>query len=522
MIAGACVINGTGNMEQIFNFNSLQNRVKREITYDELVEATGLDDIQYFEGTKNKSKGTVARVCPKHGTYTAAISSLLKGKTSCRKCVMEELGRSRKNTVEEFREKFEKTDFSKTITPHYVDYHKMSSSMPFTCNICGTVFNRQPSNFLNGVVKFACPVCGKKQQAEAKTKTDEMFIEDINRIYGEEKYELVGNYINSASHVEIRCLECNRIFSIEANSFLQGHGCPYHNCNSSIKEKELFDFVHDLSEDAISNDRKVLRGQELDIYVPSKRIAFEFDGIFWHNENCKPNDYHLNKTISCENHGIRLFHIFEDEWINKKEIIKSMVRNILGKTENKIYARNCNIDYVDHTKGKLFMEENHLQGWCPSQIMIGLFYNNELVSLMSFGKSRHFIGNGKADYELLRFCNKLNYHVVGGASKLFNFFIKENPNKEIVSYADRRWSNGNLYDKLGFELYNKSKPNYYYVINNERKNRFNFRKSVLVEKYGCPKTMSEREFCRKQKWYRIYDCGCLCYKWKKRNEETNN
>ena len=159
-------------MEQIFKFNNLQNYTKREIAYDELVEATGLNDIQYFDGLKNKSKGTVTRVCPKHGTYTAAISSLLKGKTSCRKCVMEELGKSRRNTVEEFREKFKKTDFSKTITPHYENYHKMSEPMPFTCNVCGAEFNRQPSNFLNGVVKFACPVCGKKQQAEAKTKTD--------------------------------------------------------------------------------------------------------------------------------------------------------------------------------------------------------------------------------------------------------------------------------------------------------------------------------------------------------------
>ena len=194
--------------------------------------------------------------------------------------------------------------------------------------------------------------------------------------------------------------------------------------------------------------------------------------------------------------------------------VKFLIKNLLLKTEQKIYARNCSINYVDHSQGKKFMEKNHLQGWCPSQIMIGLYYNDELVSLMSFGKSRHFIGNGKSDYELLRFCTKLNTQVIGGASKLFNFFIKEHPNKEIVSYADRRWSNGNLYEKLGFELYNKSKPNYYYVVNNERKNRFNFRKSILMKKYNCPKDMSEREFCKQQKWYRIYDCGCLCYKWR--------
>ena len=488
--------------------------IKQKITYTELVNETHLDDIVFFDGLKNRSTDNVQRTCPKHGEYIASISSLLKGKTNCRKCALENLGKAKKTSCEEFKTKFEATVFSKTITPHYVDYHKMSESMPFTCSICGTVFNRQPSNFFNGSLKYPCPTCGKQQESEKRRKTNEMFIQDMEKVYGKGKYKLVNDYKKSSEQVEILCLECNRIFSIEANSFLQGHGCPYHNCNSSIKEKDLFTFIHNIAEDAISNDRTILKGYELDIYVPSKKIAFEFDGIFWHNENCKPNDYHLKKTIACEENGIRLFHIFEDEWINKKDIIKSMIKNLLLKTEQKIYARNCSINYVDHSQGKKFMEKNHLQGWCPSQIMIGLYYNDELVSLMSFGKSRHFIGNGKSDYELLRFCTKLNTQVIGGASKLFNFFIKEHPNKEIVSYADRRWSNGNLYEKLGFELYNKSKPNYYYVVNNERKNRFNFRKSILMKKYNCPKDMSEREFCKQQKWYRIYDCGCLCYKWR--------
>ena len=118
-------------------------------------------------------------------------------------------------------------------------------------------------------------------------------------------------------------------------------------------------------------------------------------------------------------------------------------------------------------------------------------------------------------YELLRFCNKLNTTVIGGASKLFNYFIKKYDPESIVSYADRRWSQGNLYEKLGFQLYNESKPNYYYVIKNKRVYRFNFRKDQLIKKYNCPPNISEKQFCLEQRWYRIYDCGCLCYLWKK-------
>jgi hypothetical protein len=133
---------------------------------------------------------------------------------------------------------------------------------------------------------------------------------------------------------------------------------------------------------------------------------------------------------------------------------------------------------------------------------------------MTFGPSRQFVGNGNTQWELLRFCNKLNTNVIGGASKLFKHFITEYAPKEIVSYADRRWSNGNLYDKLGFTKYNESKPNYYYIINRRRLYRFNLRKSVLIKKFNCPPEMTEHEICLSQQWYRIYDCGCLCYKWK--------
>ena len=129
---------------------------------------------------------------------------------------------------------------------------------------------------------------------------------------------------------------------------------------------------------------------------------------------------------------------------------------------------------------------------------------------MTFGKTRHFIGNSSHQFELLRFCNKLNTSVIGAASRLFKYFIKTVKPNNIVSYADKRWSNGNLYEKLKFHKYNESKPNYYYVIGNRRKNRFNFRKSILVKKYNCPQDISEHEFCKSKGWYRIYDCGCLC------------
>ena len=196
-----------------------------------------------------------------------------------------------------------------------------------------------------------------------------------------------------------------------------------------------------------------------------------------------------------------------------------MITNILGFTKNKIYGRTCTIDTVDSNTAVKFLNDNHIQGWCPSNIKLGLYYKGELVSLMTFGKSRHFIGSGKYEWELLRFCNKLDTTVIGGASKLFSYFIRNYKPTSIVSYSDRRWSEGNMYNKLGFTFSHYSKPNYFYVIDNVRKNRFNFRKKILVEKYNCPSEMSERDFCKEKKWYRIYDCGTSVHVWK--NMEKN-
>lgn len=263
----------------------------------------------------------------------------------------------------------------------------------------------------------------------------------------------------------------------------------------------------------LKNCRSIITPQEIDFYLPDYKIGFELDGLYWHCEQQKPNNYHLEKTEKCKEQGVRLIHIFEDEWLKNTEICKSRIKNILGLSDVSIGARNCIIKQIDKKTYKKFVIENHIQGYVPSLFNYGLYYKNELVSIMSFGKLRKNLGQKDIDgkYELLRFCNKLNTNIIGGASRLLKQFIKDNKPNEIISYADRRWSEGGLYETLGFTFSGISKPNYFYLINGERKNRFGYRKNILVEKYNCPKEMSEHEFCLSQNWYRIYDCGTKKY-----------
>ena len=489
-----------------------KNSKKKTYSYSDLVAISKQNIIQ-FNGEVSK-ENMVTCVCNIHGNYQVKVETLLKGRGFCKFCSNRDNDSDRVTKLQYTKQKLNEI-YGNKFDIDYSDFKNLTSKIKFICKDCGYTFYRMVSPMINGHIS-GCPNCKKQENNLLKTKTTIDFIEDAKVIHGD-KYDYSKTIYNrSSDKVIVTCNECGKDFEIEANSHLQGHGCPYHYNNRSKIEDELFDYIKLIyNGEIVKNDRSVLPSEsELDIVIKDKKIAIEVDGIYWHNELNKPKDYHLRKTNECKENGYHLIHIFEDEWkdSNKQKIWKSMLLNQLALIQHRIYARKCQIRNVDKTIGYKFLEDNHLQGKCPSTIMIGLYYNDELVTLMTFGKSRHFVGSGKFEYELLRFCNKLNTNVVGGASKLFKYFIEQYSPKSVVSYADKRWSNGNLYKQLGFELYNESKPNYFYVVKSKRLNRFNFRKSILVKKYGCPQDVSEHQFCLQQKWYRIYDCGCYCFK----------
>jgi len=278
----------------------------------------------------------------------------------------------------------------------------------------------------------------------------------------------------------------------------------------SKSENDLLSFIkNNYMGDILNNKNNIISGYELDIYLPELKLAFEFNGLYWHNELNKDKNYHNNKSNLCDELGIQLIHIWEDDWEFKKDIIKSMILNKLGKTENKIFARKTEIREIsDNNLVRNFLNNNHLQGFVGSKIKIGLFYENELISLMIFGMGRKFMNTKSIEneYEMLRFCNKLNTNIIGGASKLFKYFVKTYKPIQVTSYADRSYSNGNLYKQLGFVLNHISKPNYYYVIGRKRKYRFGFRKDTLI-KQGFDPNKTEHEIMLERKIYKIYNSG---------------
>lgn len=329
---------------------------------------------------------------------------------------------------------------------------------------------------------------------------------DINYI----KYIGFGKY-------EMRC-DCDKEHSYITNSHLfharkginnkQCTVCYKVEDNQSFKETEIFEFIRSIYNGEII--RSYRDGLEIDIYLPELKIGFEFNGLYWHSELFKQKNYHLDKLNHFKKRDIRIIYIWEDDWSFKCDIIKSQIKNWIGISDNKIFARKCKIEEIRDVKlVKSFLNESHIQGYVSSSLKIGLFYEGELVSLMTFD---HFEGRKKMkdnEWNLSRFCNKLNINVIGGASKLLNYFIKLKKPTRIISFADKSWSNGSLYFKLGFELLSTSYPNYSYFIDKKRVNKQRYKKSNLV-KIGYDKSLSESKIMEDEFGsYKIFDCGQL-------------
>ncbi|MFW6047533.1 MAG: hypothetical protein ACOCP4_07110 [Candidatus Woesearchaeota archaeon] len=273
----------------------------------------------------------------------------------------------------------------------------------------------------------------------------------------------------------------------------------------SLMEKEVSNFIKsNVSTRIIENSYDILKSKELDIYLPDYKLAIEFNGLFWHSEGSKKDkNYHLHKTQLCEEKSIQLIHIFEDEWIEKKDIVKSIIKGKLGLND-KIYARKCEIKEIENKEAKSFYERNHIQGSINSKINIGLFYENKLVSCLSFNKARY---NKQYDWEITRFANKLDISIIGGFAKMLSYF-KKHYNGSIITYSDRRYFNGSIYKNNGFKELKESQPNYFYTDYKFRYSRIKFQKHKLEEQleYFDPQ-LTEWENMQLNGWDRIWDCG---------------
>ena len=285
-----------------------------------------------------------------------------------------------------------------------------------------------------------------------------------------------------------------------------------HSISSNTSKKELLQFIKSVySGKIIENTRKVISPKELDIYLPEKQLAFEFNGTYWHSEHVGlSKNYHQEKTKACHKAKIRLIHIFEHEWLFNRDKIKSLIRSALGIYSIRLYARKCQIKPIGADTYRQFLLANHLQRAVNSSIRYGLFYQDELVSVIGFGKSRF----KKDEIELHRYCVKANYQIVGGFSKLIKYVCVNEHITKFVSYVDFSHFNGRGYKKAGFTLEYLTQPSYIYIKGSEIKSRMQCQKhklSAFLSAYYDD--LSESDNMRLNGWYKVYDCGNLKLKY---------
>jgi hypothetical protein len=261
-------------------------------------------------------------------------------------------------------------------------------------------------------------------------------------------------------------------------------------------------------------DRTILNGFEIDRFCEDKKIGIEINGLIYHCEISGKKDryYHLEKYEKCKNKGIRLITLFEDEWYNRQEAVKTIISTQIGIQKIGIGARKLKVSFINNKIAKLFFEKYHIQGATSLSVCLGAYDKNQLVAVMGFG---HPTRQSFYDYELKRFCTDGKIYP-GVASKLFQCFIKKYQPSNVVSFCDKRYFIGNSYEKMGFINDGEIPPDYSYTKDyRTRYHKSKFRLSRLrnILKNDFPENKTEWEIMQNMGYDRIWDCGKIRYVW---------
>ena len=464
------------NLERYGCENAVSSKAVREKSKNTIMERYGVDNVSKLDSIKEKKK---IKSNERYGTYNVFQSEEVKEKS--KRTIREKYGVDYISQSEAIKRTVANTNINKFGAKTFSESDFFRKK----------VFDKMIEDFSEFVVpmftfkdfvgKYSC-----KENIEYKWKCVKCGNEFVQHIH--------STVINGKVVYIPRCLKCY----------------PKINTGFSFMEKEVADFISkELNLNTIENNRDIIAPYELDIFIPDKNIAIEFNGLAWHSDfSKKDSNYHLMKTKMCKDAGIRLIHIFENEWVEKRDIVKDKLRSILS-FNNRIFARKCVIKHISSAECRDFLNMNHIQGSDNSSIKLGLFYNDKLVSVMTFCKPRF---TSKYDYELSRYASKLGLSVVGGASKLLNEFSKKNKGT-IVTYADLRFSQGGLYDAIGFKLSHISPPNYWWTNGTLIFSRYECQKHKLKDIIGegFNKNKTEEENMRDAGYFKIFDCGNLVY-----------
>lgn len=465
--------------ENIFQHSDTQKKIKKT-----LKKKYGVENPQQNQHIKAKAKNTIKQ---KYG-----VENVMQSPDICEK--------NHKNR-----------DYKK-----YTEKIKNTKKQKYGCENFNNVEKSKQTN----MEKYG--VCNPSQNTQIKKKISQGLKSSyISRHQEKYNIDFVSHDYKPAQYNQVICRVCDTSYS--ARIFCGNISkCPvcYPEKHSKF-ETQVIEYIKSVvGENFVieTHDRKILNGKEIDILLPEISLGFECNGLYWHvEETGKNKDYHYMKTKNAHENGITLVHLFSDDWEQKNKIVKSRIKNLLGKTSNKIYAKNCAVKLIETEQAKKFMDQNHLDGYSACSVKIGLYYQEKLVSVMTFASKRFSKKSSSDQYEMIRYSSLDEHLVVGGASKLFKYFVKNFDPSEVVTFSDNTWGFTDFYEKIGFLRESFGKPSYFYIDRynfDGRINRMNMQKHRLVAQ-GAPRTLTETQIATSIGLSKVWDCGHTKWIWKK-------
>ena len=467
------------------------------------------DKYDYSKSVYIKSKQKVVITCTKHGDFEQTPNSHLAGQ-GCRKCGKESMGKKQTLSKDQFLKKAksvhgDKYDYS------LVDYVGVDTAVKIVCSKHG-VFNQKPHEHMIG---RDCLDCGNETSGIARTRTTSYFIEKAHLVHGDRYDYSKSEYKGVSDKISIICSKHGE-FTQVAGYHMQGAGCPSCAVRHSNAELEMLEMLNTLGVKNIHGDRSLINPYELDIYLPEHNLAIEYNGLRWHTEEFgKDKHYHQNKTELCKDKGVRLIHIWEDEWLNNKQMQLDFIKNLTGHDDRSvIYARKTSVSIVeDKQLVREILNDHHIQGSCMFTTAIGLYHGDDLVTVTCFTK--------RGDkFELVRHVSTCA--VIGSLGKTSSFFHKL-VNCNMYTFCDLSRFDGRSYEKAGFVVADTINPDYRYVVGTERQHKFNWRRKSILSKLPefYNEDLTEREMMLNAKISRIWDCGKTRYEYNRRTTQRD-
>lgn len=470
-------------------------------------------DYSAMERPQGNANNRITIICSVHGKFKQSPYNHAKGH-GCDKCAGEHRGSKSRKTIEKFIAQA-KAFHGDKFTYEKVKYISSRTKVIVTCRQHGD-FEVSPHNLIR---KKSCPGCASESrgkyegQQEMSQRTAKARIEksrasiipEARKVHGDTYAYDLDSYVSARVPMTITCSEHGPFKMTRGHHIKRGHRCPVCAKSVSAVEYSVRKFIETLNTPVEYRNRKLLDGREIDIYFPEQKVGIEINGLYWHRDEANKKWSLRKKWEEAQERGLRLIHIFEDEWKDKPLIVQDLIKAALGLRET-LMARKTEVTQLSVAEARQFLESWHIQGYAGCQLRYGLKLGNQLVSVLTLGKPRF----SREDWEIIRFAS--SHHIPGGFNKLFKAFISEHGPQEVITFADLRIGTGQVYAKAGFTFEGITTPDYWWAKGQKsRIPRYQTQKAKLSEhpifSPYYKEELSESAICQAAGYFKVSGVG---------------